>query len=68
MHPPILPRSQNRMAAQTRFALENVQRDLQQPLPQLLPHNAAILIPHQRWQQRAGVLALLPPTFGFFAD
>ena len=49
---------QNRVPTQARFALQNVQRDLQQPLPQMFSGNTAILIPHQRRQQGADILTL----------
>jgi hypothetical protein len=56
------------MATQARFALQNVQGDLQQSLPQLFTHEAAMVIPRQRRQKSANVFTLLPTTFSFLAD
>jgi hypothetical protein len=56
------------VAAQTGLTLQDIQRDMQQSVSPLFAYDSIILIPHQRRQQSADVLTLLPSELSFFPD
>jgi hypothetical protein len=60
------PCPKDRISAQP---LQGIQGQFVQALSQELVRDAGVMVvAHQRWQQGANVLSLLPAAFGFFPD